>query len=99
MSFKADPSHMSSSSSSSSSSSNPEDELDLTVAIYAQTQAFNAQQGALMNAYANNNLIMAYLNQEDNNQVSQGALRIESILFLSHVVFILSFFSIVIMYF
>ena len=25
-----------------------------------------------MNAYANNNLIMAYLNQEDNNQVSHG---------------------------
>ena len=50
------------SSSSSSSSSNPKDELDLSVTIMAQ-------QAALLNVYANNNLFMAYyLNQQDNKQ-------------------------------
>ncbi|KAL5739958.1 hypothetical protein ACOSQ2_029138 [Xanthoceras sorbifolium] len=69
MSFEIDP--FKSSSPSSSSSSNPEEELDLTAAIEAQSQVTYAQHKGVLNIYAKNNLLMAYyLNQKDNNQPS-----------------------------
>ncbi|KAL5812994.1 hypothetical protein ACOSQ3_027944 [Xanthoceras sorbifolium] len=69
MSFEAGPSHIS----SSSSSSDSEDELYLTPMLQAHIQAIHAQQSALILIYANNNLLMAYhLNQEENNQSTSG---------------------------
>ncbi|KAL5756358.1 hypothetical protein ACOSQ2_021104 [Xanthoceras sorbifolium] len=69
MSFEAGPSHIS----SSSSSSDSEDELYLTPMLQAHIQAIHAQQSALISIYANNNLLMAYhLNQEENNQSTSG---------------------------
>ncbi|KAL5774260.1 hypothetical protein ACOSP7_011817 [Xanthoceras sorbifolium] len=59
MSFEAGPSKSLSSSSSSSSSSNPEEEVDLTALIEAQSQLAHAQHRAMLNVYANNNLLMA----------------------------------------
>ncbi|KAL5810720.1 hypothetical protein ACOSQ4_027288 [Xanthoceras sorbifolium] len=73
MSFEAGPSKSLSSSSSSSSSSNPEEEVDLTALIEAQSQLAHAQHRAMLNVYANNNLLMAYyLNQQDSDQPSRG---------------------------
>ncbi|KAL5739491.1 hypothetical protein ACOSQ2_028671 [Xanthoceras sorbifolium] len=73
MSFEAGPSKSLSSSSSSSSSSNPEEELDLTALIEAQSQLAHAQHRAMLNVYANNNLLMAYyLNQQDSDRPSRG---------------------------
>ncbi|KAL5741764.1 hypothetical protein ACOSP7_028496 [Xanthoceras sorbifolium] len=73
MSFEAGPSKFLSSSSSSSSSSNPEEEIDLTALIEAQSQLAHAQHKAMLNVYANNNLLMAYyLNQQDSDQPSRG---------------------------
>ena len=55
----------------SSSSSNLEDELDLTPTTEAQIQAIYVQQATLLNACNNNNRIMAYhLNEEENNKPS-----------------------------
>lgn len=53
MNFNVNPSHISSSSSSS------EDEFDLTPHIQAHIKALEAQQSALLNLYANHNLLMA----------------------------------------
>ncbi|KAL5790551.1 hypothetical protein ACOSQ2_005439 [Xanthoceras sorbifolium] len=73
MSFEAGPSKSLSSSSSSSCSSNPEEEVDLTALIEAQSQLAHAQHRAMLNVYANNNLLMAYyLNQQDSDQPSRG---------------------------
>ncbi|KAL5846797.1 hypothetical protein ACOSQ3_010321 [Xanthoceras sorbifolium] len=73
MSFETGPSKSLSSSSSSFSSSNPEDEVDLTALIEAQSQLAHAQHRAMLNVYANNNLLMAYyLNQQDSDQPSRG---------------------------
>ncbi|KAL5834043.1 hypothetical protein ACOSQ3_017717 [Xanthoceras sorbifolium] len=73
MSFEAGPSQSLSSSSSSSSSSNPEEKVDLTALIEAQSQLAHAQHRAMLNVYANNNLLMAYyLNQQDSDQPSRG---------------------------
>ncbi|KAL5806110.1 hypothetical protein ACOSQ4_028843 [Xanthoceras sorbifolium] len=73
MSFEAGPSKSLSSSSSSSSSSNPEEEVDFTALIEAQSQLAHAQHRAMLNVYANNNLLMAYyLNQQDSDQPSRG---------------------------
>ncbi|KAL5784173.1 hypothetical protein ACOSQ2_006565 [Xanthoceras sorbifolium] len=73
MSFEAGPSKSLSSSSSSSSSSNPEEEVDLTALIEAQSQLAHAQHRAMLNVYANNNLLMAYyFNQQDSDQPSRG---------------------------
>ncbi|KAL5745466.1 hypothetical protein ACOSP7_026612 [Xanthoceras sorbifolium] len=73
MSFEAGPSKSLSSSSSSSSFSNSEEELDLTALIEAQSQLTHAQHRAMLNVYANNNLLMAYyLNQRDSDQPSRG---------------------------
>ncbi|KAL5737023.1 hypothetical protein ACOSQ2_031811 [Xanthoceras sorbifolium] len=72
MSFEAGPSKSLSSSSSSSSSSNPEEEVDLTALIEAQSQLAHAQHRAMLNVYANNNLFMAYyLNQQNSDQPSR----------------------------
>ncbi|KAL5848403.1 hypothetical protein ACOSQ4_006416 [Xanthoceras sorbifolium] len=73
MSFEAGPSKSLSSSSSSSSSSNPEEKVDLTALIEAQSQLAHAQHRAMLNVYANNNLLMAYyFNQQDSDQPSRG---------------------------
>ncbi|KAL5741210.1 hypothetical protein ACOSP7_027942 [Xanthoceras sorbifolium] len=72
MSFEVGPSMSLSSSSFSSSSSNPEEELDFTALIEAQSQLAHAQHRAMLNVYANNNLFMAYyLNQQDSDQPSR----------------------------
>ena len=72
MSSNAGPSHISSSSLSSNSSS--EEDFDLTSAIEAQSQAIQVQQAALLNVYANNNLLMAYhMNNEANQRRQKGS--------------------------
>ena len=73
MTSNAGPSHVLSSSSSSSSSL--EDEYDLTNIIEAQSQAIHVQQQALSNVYANNNLLMAYyMNNEENDARRKGSI-------------------------